>query len=72
MPSIRQATSDEMQEIIKYAQSANVQQFWLHATKAGRPLYEKMGFVALTYWDSRASPIVSCQVAGIGGQAKHL
>jgi hypothetical protein len=61
-----------MQEIIKYAQSANVQQFWLHATKAGHPLYEKMGFVALTYWDSRASPIVSCQVAGIGGQAKHL
>ncbi len=36
-----------MQEIISYAQSLNVQQFWLHATAQGRPLYEKIGFVAL-------------------------
>src|SRR5258708_14154476 len=47
MPGIRQATSDEMQEIIKYAQLVNVQQFWLPGNKAGRPLYEKMGFVAV-------------------------
>ena len=37
-----------MQEIIAYAQSLNVQYFWLHATRQGRPLYEKMGFAALS------------------------
>lgn len=37
-----------LQEIITHAQAINVQQFGLDATAQGRPLYEKMGFVALT------------------------
>lgn len=36
-----------LQEIITYAKSINVQHLWLYATKAGGPVYKKIGFAAM-------------------------
>lgn len=35
-----------LQEIIAYAKATGIRRLWLHATEAGRPVYEKIGFVA--------------------------
>jgi GNAT superfamily N-acetyltransferase len=37
-----------LEEIIRYVKNTGIPQLWLYATEEGRPLYEKMGFVALT------------------------
>ena len=37
-----------LEEIIKYVKNTGTTQLWLYATDEGRPLYEKLGFVALT------------------------
>lgn len=37
-----------LREIIAYAHSKQVPYLWLYATKAGRPVYEKLGFTLLT------------------------
>jgi GNAT superfamily N-acetyltransferase len=36
-----------LEEIIKYVKQAGVPQVWLYATDAGRPVYEKFGFIPL-------------------------
>ncbi len=35
-----------LQEIISYAKETGIRRLWLHATEVGRPVYEKIGFVA--------------------------
>ncbi|MDY7040580.1 MAG: GNAT family N-acetyltransferase [Chloroflexota bacterium] len=34
-----------LKEIISFAKNAGVRRLWLHATPAGKPLYEKAGFI---------------------------
>ncbi len=35
-----------LQEMISYAKETDIRRLWLHATKIGRPVYEKIGFIA--------------------------
>lgn len=37
-----------LEEIIRYVKEAGVPQVWLYATDAGRPVYEKFGFITLS------------------------
>ena len=37
-----------LEEIIGYVKNTRTPQLWLYATDEGRPVYEKLGFVALT------------------------
>ncbi len=35
-----------LQEIISFAKETGIRRLWLHATEVGRPVYEKIGFIA--------------------------
>ncbi len=35
-----------LQAVISYAKETDIRRLWLHATDTGRPVYEKIGFIA--------------------------